>query len=114
MSETPLLDYIGQVEARSRADAGMSRAARRAEKVEPGWKAGALEAVRAYALSHELFLAEHVRLHVPHDADRRAVGAVLQSAQRRGWIKRDGYAPACSSNGSPKVRWRSLIYGGAA
>ena len=40
--------------------------------------------------------------------DGRAFGKVMQSAQREGLIKRVGYAPANSSNGSAKVLWRAV------
>lgn len=57
---------------------------------------------------------EHVWLTIPAEADRRASGSIMKEAARRGWIRSDGFAPAASSNGSAKTRWRSLIYGGAA
>lgn len=95
-----------------RAETGMSRAATRAEKVSPGWHEAALEAVRQFAASHERFLAEDVRkvCSVPADADGRAFGAIIQGAKRRGWIVKDGAAPALSSNLSLKVLWKSLIF----
>lgn len=110
----PLFDILDQEAARVRAEVGMARAAERAEKVEPGWRASALESVRLHALAHETFLAENVAIFVPQEADPRAAGAVFQAARRRGWIRADGFAPANSSNRSAKVRWRSMIYGGAA
>lgn len=97
--------------ARLRAELGATRAADKAQRLDPSWTDTALEAVRAHARDHEVFMAEDVVKHcpMPQSADPRAWGSVLQSARRRGWIKPDGYAPANSSNRSPKVRWRSLI-----
>ncbi len=107
----PLFDSIES--ARARADVGMERASSHAEHVEPGWRQSALEAVRSYARGHDRFLAENVPIAVPSEADPRAVGAVFREAQRRGWIRADGFAPANSSNRSAKVRWLSLLFGGA-
>ena len=58
------------------------------------------------------FLAEDIaaRLEQRHvtTPDKRALGHVIRECQRRGWITSAGYAPARSSHGSPKVRWRRL------
>jgi len=37
--------------------------------------------------------------------DDRAWGHATRLAVKRGWIKKVGYAPAASSNGSPKCLW---------
>lgn len=106
----PLFAHAAAMEAaHARADLGMTRAAEHAEKVEPGWREQALEAVRLYAASHERFLAEHVHLPIPTEADGRAAGAIMQEAARRGWIRTDGWGPAATSNGTAKRVWRSLI-----
>lgn len=99
------------VQARLNRDRGMKRAARGAESKSPGWNEKALAAVHAFALSHtEPFLAEQIRASMDWaDVDARAFGPVMKEAERRGWIRRDGYAPANSSHRSPKVRWRSRI-----
>ena len=57
----------------------------------------------------DCFLAEEVRnfatgLDLPPDG--RAWGVVFRSAAREGLIVKAGYAPAKSSNLSPKVLWR--------
>jgi len=100
-------------DARDRGHEGAERAASRASKIDPGWKASALEAVREHCQSFEFFLAEDVPIDMPEGTDRRAVGAVMQAASRAGLCVADGYAPAATSNASPKTRWRSLIYGRA-
>lgn len=98
-------------EAWDRAELGMARSASRAERVRPGWHDEALEAVRVFATDHRTFLAEQVRkvCPIPSGADGRAFGAVIQEAKRKGWIAKEGAAPATSSNLSLKVLWRSLI-----
>lgn len=97
--------------AQHRAEVGMTRAADKAQRVSDGWNERALEAVHQFALEHETFLAEDVRklCPTPEGADGRAWGAVINAAKRRGWIKFEGAAPANSSNGSLKCKWRSLV-----
>ena len=56
------------------------------------------------------FLGEQLRWFaedrgLPFPPDGRAWGTVLQSAARAGLIRKVGYAPAKSSNLSPKVQW---------
>jgi hypothetical protein len=110
-SETPLFDFAtDRVEAR--VQAGIANASGRAERLEPGWKSTALEVLRVYALTHERFLSEHVGIHVPSDADRRALGAVFREANRLGWLVSDGVER--DQYGSHKTVWRSLICGGGS
>lgn len=96
--------------ARDRGAIGAERAAAHAERIESGWREVALLAIKAFAERTPSFQAEDVRLTVPPEADPRAVGALFLEAKRRCWIRPDGYAPSASSNSSPKVRWKSLIY----
>jgi hypothetical protein len=98
--------------ARERAELGMARAATRAEVIRPGWHVATLAAVRKHAEQHEFFLAEDVHIDVPASADPRAVGAIFREAVREGCIVADGYAPANSSNRSPKTRWKSRVFVG--
>lgn len=102
-------------DAMARRDEGISRAADHAERMSEGWKRRA----RGYLLeflatrSHSgLFLAEVVRAFAEErgmDAppDGRAWGGVFQSAAREMLIVKVGYAPAKSSNLSPKVLWKA-------
>jgi hypothetical protein len=108
---------ISDLEAASlRRDLGIERSARRGERVSPGWETEAVAHVRAYALKHERFLAEDVRsgFPTPEGVDGRAWGAVLKRAQSLGIVRTDGFAPANSSNRSPKVRWLSLVFEASA
>lgn len=100
--------------ARDRGHRAAQAASSRASSLDAGWKAGALEAVRVHATRHERFLVEHLRrsLVIPEGADARALGHIVKEAERLGWIRADGFAPAASSNGSAKVAWKSLIYTG--
>ena len=110
----PLFDSAPVETARARGHAGARAAAKRAARVEPAWKAEALAAVREHARRNEVFLSEHVAVPIPSGCDRRAIGHVMKEAERLGYVRADGYAPAVSSNGSPKCRWRSLVYEGGA
>jgi hypothetical protein len=102
-------------EAMGRRDDGMRRTAQKADRLKPGAQDEAVEYVRRYAKDHLEFLTEHVRafaaLHgyVAHDG--RAWGPVVTRASKLGICAADGFAAAASSNGSPKVKWRSLLYG---
>lgn len=99
--------------ARARRDAGMERVRDAAEREVPNWTALALEAVRRFA-GHQggYFTMEQCRAIVesdlPHQPRLRAWGGVTQSAIRAGFIEqvRGQYAPAASSNGSPKPMYR--------
>lgn len=113
-SAGPLFDAVDQVaKARTRGHAAADAAADKAEKLERGWREQAIEAVRAHAARHEHFLAEDIRLPIPEGADGRGSGSIVQAAARLGICAKDGYAPARTSNGTPKVYWKSLIYQGA-
>ena len=97
-----------------RRDRGIHRAASHARSRDPEWQIKALAFVRLYAKYNAVFMAEDVRavseaggLRAP--TDPRAWGAVLQEAKRHRIVAACGYAPANSSNRSPKVRWSSLI-----
>lgn len=86
-------------------------AADKAESLSDGWIMQAVEGLRAYAeKTPGLFTIEYARSHlppVPEGADSRAWGAVTRIAMRYGYIEQTAYfAPASSSNGSPKRLYR--------
>lgn len=103
-------DLLTWRDARRKADDGMSRSVAHADRVEPAWSERAILWVIIYARYHAEFMAEDARAHahaggLPNPPDRRAWGAVFKSAARAGHIVKIGYAPAKSSNLSPKVLW---------
>lgn len=101
--------------ARARRDDGAQRAADHADRVEPGpppWSESAYEFLKACAAVLERpFLAEEIvalarTAGVASPTDSRSWGAVFQRAARARLIEKVGYAPAATSNCSPKVQWR--------
>lgn len=99
---------------RERRDDGIRRAHEHAEADEPGWTERAALYLRDYAarVAHgQPFLLEDAReasgARVSAPANPKAWGRAVQVAARRGWLVREGYAPARSSNGSPKCAWRA-------
>lgn len=106
--------------ARRRRDIGISRAADHADADTPGWSDIAFDFLEACAKVRAApFLAEDIielakAAHLEPPPDGRAWGGVFQRACRRGVIAKAGYAPAKTSNCSPKVLWRSLSARAAA
>jgi hypothetical protein len=96
--------------ARARRDDGISRAA---DHAGSAWQRQARGYLLEYlATNTGAFLAEDVRgfaerRGISPPPDGRAWGAVFQSAAREHLIRKVGYAPARSSNLSPKVQWTS-------
>lgn len=96
--------------ARARRDDGIGRSA---DHAGDRWKRLAHGFVLEYLVSHRgPFLTENLRefaeirgLEPP--PDKRAWGSVMRFAASEGLIVKVGYAPACSSNLSPKVQWRT-------
>ena len=86
---------------------GMVAAEDRARLVDPGWPDRALEAMLEAGRRLGRFTVEDARqlAGVEAPTDQRAWGAVVNRASRRGLIRRVGFAPARSSNGSPKPVW---------
>lgn len=96
--------------ARSAGDLGVERASGKAERLLAGWIDRAAEDIRKHATSALApFTIEQARVgtELPDGADARAWGAVTRRALVLGYIERTGgYAPAASSNGSPKPLYR--------
>lgn len=94
--------------ARRRRLEGMTVCADHAESVRPGWLGQAHASLRDYVAAHDApFTIEQFRgwayeRGLPRPTDDRAFGAVTQAAIKAGLIVRVSYAPAASSNGSPK------------
>jgi hypothetical protein len=102
--------------AESRRDRGMQRAQAHADAVQlDAWSARAMSALRRYLAEGPgrdgAFLAEQFvdwtkTADVAQPPEPRAWGAVISTAARRGLIRRIGYAPANTSNRSPKCLWQ--------
>lgn len=100
--------------ARTRGHRAADACAAKADTVLDGWTQTASEYLQQFAWrQHRLdtWLMEDARawayaegLAQPPDA--RAWGAVVRKVEASGLIEACGYAPAKSSNGSPKVQWR--------
>jgi hypothetical protein len=100
-------------EAWEAAAIGMARAVKRAGEI---WKRQAIGLSLAY-LAHTRFtnpnwrfLIEDVRSWceqrgLPDPPDKRAWGAIATALKKGKHIQKVGYAPAMSSNTSPKVLW---------
>lgn len=106
---TTPIDFDAAAAAR---DAGIARAAAHANRVESEWTGQALGMLTAYA--HQAdgpFLIEQARAWaeekgLPPPPDKRSWGAVARQAAAKNRIRKAGYAPAASSNCSPKVQWQ--------
>lgn len=103
--------------ARARADTGIERSARKAERLAPGWVEKAAEMLRigACILDGQLqtnFTIEELRTLVDkaiaQPPDGRAWGAATRQAVACGFIERvpGAFRAAASSNGAPKPCYR--------
>lgn len=96
-------------------DTGMAMAVGKADRDQEGWSEDALYALEQYLTAHPdvKFLSEHVREwgermgFVDAPLNARAWGAVFRRAASLGIIHKIGYAPALSSNLSPKCLWKA-------
>ncbi len=92
--------------AERKRDEGIARAQRHAG--DP-WTEFAVNLVRRYASEHPQFLTEDfvdwTRGLIAEPPDGRAWGAVMRIAARKGLVRKVGYAPARTSNLSPKCVW---------
>lgn len=84
-----------------------------AESSGEAWRLRAIACVREFiSRVRGPFLAEDVREYaqergLAEPPDARAWGVVMQRAQRERLVQAYAYAPARSSNGSPKVLWKA-------
>lgn len=93
---------------------GMLSAELHANAVQNNWSDLAYDALARFCLALDTpdrtFLAEDVRQFAEDEhletAEARAWGAIFRSAVRNGLIEKAGFAPAKSSNLSPKILWR--------
>ena len=98
--------------AEARRNAGAERSAAKADSVDHGWRGRADGLLDAFSRiwPDAPFLAEDFVAwcagQIAPPPDGRAWGAVLQRSARKGRIVRVGYAPANTSNRSPKCLWK--------
>lgn len=100
--------------ARHKRDRGIERAVTHADAVSKLWSERAYRWFVIYARTHAEFMSEQAREYaeangLPAPSDKRAWGGVAQRALREGIVERIGYAPANSSNRSPKCLYRSKV-----
>jgi len=81
-----------------------------AESDAPGWAAQCYSLLCEYAATQHEFQIEQFRAWayahgLPKPDEERAFGPITQKAIRHSVIVRTGYAPAESSNGSPKATY---------
>lgn len=111
MNEPTQLDLLRQ--AQRRRDRGLARALSHAENLSLGWNIAADAALSRYLETITgTFLAEQfvawARRVVGDPPDPRAWGGPIRRAAIAGMIQHIGYAPAASSNHSPKALWRAI------
>jgi hypothetical protein len=101
--------------AAAKRDLGIDRAIDGALSDDPLWADWAyLGLVYFLADQRQPFLTEQVREFCEREkcvdppANARAWGHIMRSAMRNGLIEKIGYAPARSSNLSPKVLWKAI------
>ncbi len=105
--------HIDFTTAMNKRDLGIERAGQHADRIEDGWTYQALGMLTAFSRQATgPFLIEEARAWaekqgLPPPPDARSWGAVARRAAAKHRIEKVGYAPAASSNCSPKVQWRS-------
>ncbi len=97
-----------------KAQLGIERAAREAGEA---WAAEALDFIHTYVLQHPtVFVDDLWDAGLSKPTSPRALGAIIQSAVRRGWIreiKHNGMVcalPSVNSNMQLKRVWESICY----
>jgi hypothetical protein len=106
-------EQLGLDLVRERRDTGIDRATARAERTHRGWNDAAYYFLLSWeppATNEGRFQAEDVVAAWRGDPppDGRAWGGVFQRAARAGMISKVGYAPARTSNLSPKTVWQKV------
>lgn len=109
---------IGMSQSLAARDAGMASSAEHAEQDAPGWGERAMDLLRGwvYGAPNHPFTIEEFRMAVtaygfPQPPDLRAYGSLARRAIREKLIEPVGYAPAVSSNLSPKRTYRLVRAG---
>lgn len=107
---------ISVQQAKDKRDIGMARATDRASREQEAWADVAMFYLVVFSSFANLgeknkFLAEDViefcKVNLFEAPDSRAWGSVFRRAAKEGVIRKVGYAPAKSSNLSPKTLWEA-------
>lgn len=100
--------------AAARRDAGIEQAEDHANAVENNWSITAYSHLEAFCRARrgEKFMVEDLRAFAEargftSPTTEKAWGAVIRRAAGNGLIRKVGYAPAKSSNLSPKCQWEA-------
>lgn len=107
-SEQLAIDFDAAI---ARRELGIQQSAEHANQAEDEWTGQALALLTAFALQvGRPFLIEEARAYaevngLPAPPDARAWGYVARKAYAKKRIDKVGFAPAASSNCSPKVQW---------
>lgn len=105
---------LTMIDAAHRRDDAIEQVVSHADTLDPHWSSRAYSALELYCKKvAEPFIIEDVRawaeglglISPPHDL--RAWGAVIRRAAANGIVRKVGFAPARSSNLSPKVSWQA-------
>ncbi len=119
MGRCEVCDLIPREHDKLCAKAATDEAVARVEEhADPEWKVRALDAINTCALSFPHFTTDAVWALLdggPETHERRALGAVMRDAARRGWIEsteRTEQAARVVAHQRPQRVWHSLIYGG--
>ena len=107
---------LSRVAAEARAEDGMRRARKHAEKITKSWRLLGMVALEKFLSERkwEPFLAEEfvdwcrTRNACPQPPDGRAWGSVISSARRLKIITKVGTRAASTSNLSPKPLWQAI------
>ena len=103
------------IDAVRRRNEAIEKVSAHADELDPNWSDRAYSALTLYCTkATEPFIIEDVRawaeglglISPPHDS--RAWGAVIRRAAGNGLVSKVGFAPAKSSNLSPKVLWQAV------
>lgn len=113
MADTSTRDLFEPSKTAVKRDKAIQQVVDRADELDPNWSERAYGALTLYCRFFRTveFIAEDARgwaesrglISAPHDS--RAWGAVMKRAAKNMLIRKVGYAPAKSSNLSPKVQW---------